>query len=74
MAIFRIRSGAAGTALIQAYAGGQGVRPAVHDGVRRGQSAQEYESPVVMVIGSVRDLTAGSAASGNKDANSQYYW
>jgi hypothetical protein len=29
---------------------------------------------MVVVIGSTRDLTGGSAASGNKDANSQYYW
>jgi hypothetical protein len=76
MAIFRIRSGGAGTPLSQASAEGQEVLPAVHgvNGMRQGQLAPEYESPVVTVIGSVRDLTAGSAASGNKDANSQYYW
>jgi hypothetical protein len=50
--------------------------PAAQDtsGTQQEQLMQDYESPVVMVIGSVRDLTAGSAASGNKDANSQYYW
>jgi hypothetical protein len=36
--------------------------------------ARPYEKPQVIVIGSVRDLTAGSASSGNQDANSQYYW
>jgi hypothetical protein len=34
----------------------------------------EYASPLVVDIGEVLDLTAGSASSGNKDANSQYYW
>ena len=33
-----------------------------------------YEPPRLMVIGTVRDLTTGSSSSGNKDANSQYYW
>jgi len=33
-----------------------------------------YEPPRVLFIGTVRDLTSGSASSGNKDANSQYYW
>jgi hypothetical protein len=76
MAIFRIRSGGPGAPLSQARAEGQEVLPAVHGvhGMWQGQSAREYEAPVVTVIGSVRDLTAGSAASGNKDANSQYYW
>ncbi len=76
MAIFRNRSGGSGAPLSQAGAGGQEVLPAVHGvhGPRQGQPAHEYETPVVTVIGSVRDLTAGSAASGNKDANSQYYW
>jgi hypothetical protein len=36
--------------------------------------ARPYEKPQVIVIGNVRDLTAGSASSGNQDANSQYYW
>jgi hypothetical protein len=34
----------------------------------------EYALPLVVDIGDVRDLTAGSASSGSKDANSQYYW
>ena len=73
MTIFRIRSGRSGAPLSRAGAEGQEALPAVH-GMRQGQPAREYETPVVTVIGSVRDLTAGSAASGNKDANSQYYW
>jgi hypothetical protein len=40
----------------------------------QGLVADDYESPMVVVIGSIRDLTGGSAASGKKDANSQYYW
>lgn len=39
-----------------------------------GKQDNSYESPCVMVLGSVRDLTVGSSASGKKDANSQYYW
>jgi hypothetical protein len=34
----------------------------------------KYETPQVIVIGNVHELTRGSASSGNKDANSQYYW
>jgi hypothetical protein len=34
----------------------------------------EYEPPRIIVIGTIRDLTGGSASSGHKDANSQYYW
>lgn len=34
----------------------------------------DYASPLVADIGDVRDLTAGSASSGKKDANSQFYW
>jgi hypothetical protein len=29
---------------------------------------------VVIAIGSVRQATKGSAASGHADANSQFYW
>lgn len=47
----------------------QDARYAYHE-----QPPQEYESPVVMILGSVFDLTSGSASSGNADANSQYYW
>lgn len=35
---------------------------------------ETYKKPRIMVIGDVRDLTTGSSSSGNKDANSQYYW
>lgn len=38
------------------------------------QALGGYASPQVMDIGTVHDLTGGSASSGNKDANSQYYW
>ena len=38
------------------------------------QLRQDYERPRILVIGEVRALTAGSTSSGNKDANSQYYW
>ncbi len=71
MAIFRIRRGRLNQARAQ-----EAARPASRDarGPRQAQSGLDYESPVVMVIGSVRDLTAGSASSGNADANSQYYW
>lgn len=37
-------------------------------------SAEDYEPPCVVDIGHVRELTGGSSASGNADANSQYYW
>lgn len=33
-----------------------------------------YEPPVVIDLGSVRDVTLGSSTSGTADANSQYYW
>ncbi|MFG2177029.1 lasso RiPP family leader peptide-containing protein [Streptomyces niveus] len=33
-----------------------------------------YEPPVVVDLGSVRELTLGSSTSGTADANSQYYW
>jgi hypothetical protein len=41
---------------------------------RKHGSPGEYALPLVVDIGEVRDLTAGSASSGHKDANSQYYW
>lgn len=73
--MFRTQFGEAGDPLSQARFE-ETTQPAAQGeyGAPQGQLAQDYESPVVMVIGSVRDLTAGSAASGNKDANSQYYW
>ncbi|WP_354609100.1 lasso RiPP family leader peptide-containing protein [Streptomyces panacea] len=33
-----------------------------------------YEPPVIVDLGSVRDVTLGSSTSGTADANSQYYW
>lgn len=52
------------------------VAPATRKPDRSGvaENPGEYELPLVVDIGEVRDLTAGSASSGNKDANSQYYW
>jgi hypothetical protein len=75
MAIFRIRRGGRDSPLNQAHAR-EAARPTSQDGrgAWPGQPRRDYESPVVVVIGSVRALTAGSASSGNADANSQYYW
>jgi hypothetical protein len=52
------------------------VAPAAgeHGRPGEGENPGEYALPLVVDIGEVRDLTAGSASSGNKDANSQYYW
>jgi hypothetical protein len=52
------------------------VPPAVDDPRREARpgTADAYAKPCVMVIGNVRDITTGSSSSGNKDANSQYYW
>ncbi len=41
---------------------------------RTNYSAYGYESPRLMVIGSVRKFSTGSSSSGKADANSQYYW
>lgn len=42
--------------------------------VRTTGITKAYEPPRVIFIGKIRDVTTGSASSGNKDANSQYYW
>jgi hypothetical protein len=34
----------------------------------------DYEPPLVVIPGGVRQITLGSSPSGNADANSQYYW
>lgn len=46
------------------------------DSVKSSQAGtpRAYESPQVIVIGKIRDITTGNASSGNADANSQYYW
>jgi hypothetical protein len=72
MAIFRIRRAGTDSPRNQARAK-EAAGPASRD-ARQAQSGRDYESPAVIVIGSVRDVTAGSASSGNADANSQYYW
>jgi len=38
------------------------------------ESPPRYERPAIFVIGRIRDMTLGNSSSGNKDANSQYYW
>jgi hypothetical protein len=52
------------------------VAPAAgkHGSQGEGDNPGDYALPLVVDIGEVRDLTTGSASSGNKDANSQYYW
>lgn len=35
---------------------------------------EHYEPPLLLAPGRVRRITLGSSASGNADANSQYYW
>jgi len=45
------------------------------DGVEAVENlSRHYEPPRLIVIGNVSALTTGSSSSGNKDANSQYYW
>lgn len=51
--------------------GGDLVEPVAE---RQRQPVSDYEPPRIVFVGNVRDLTTGSAASGNQDANSQYYW
>ncbi|GAA3873555.1 hypothetical protein GCM10022243_43380 [Saccharothrix violaceirubra] len=34
----------------------------------------DYEPPVFVELGGVRDVVLGNSSSGNADANSQYYW
>lgn len=34
----------------------------------------EYVPPLLIALGSVREVVLGNSASGNGDANSQYYW
>lgn len=41
---------------------------------RQCEESGRFEPPRIMLIGSVCELTTGSSSSGNKDANSQYYW
>jgi hypothetical protein len=75
MATFRMRRSGTVSPLNEAR-GQEAARSPSQDarGAWHRQPGRDYESPVIMVIGSVRDLTAGSASSGNADANSQYYW
>jgi hypothetical protein len=34
----------------------------------------DYEPPLLVDLGHVREATLGSSSSGSSDANSQYYW
>jgi hypothetical protein len=49
-------------------------RPLRDAGIPNDHPLRSYDPPQIMVIGTVRALTTGSTSSGNKDANSQYYW
>ncbi|NUT49483.1 MAG: lasso RiPP family leader peptide-containing protein [Saccharothrix sp.] len=55
---------------LRAIFGGKGVPVAAvtppHD--------RDYEAPVLVDLGEVRDVVLGNSSSGNGDANSQYYW
>jgi hypothetical protein len=35
---------------------------------------KSYDSPLLVDLGRVRDVTLGNSSSGRGDANSQYYW
>jgi hypothetical protein len=48
--------------------------PTADEADSNGQRNDSYESPLLVELGHVRNLTLGSSASGNADANSQYYW
>jgi hypothetical protein len=43
-------------------------------GASEARPPRTYESPQVIIIGKISDITTGNASSGNTDANSQYYW
>ncbi|SDP40122.1 hypothetical protein [Lentzea jiangxiensis] len=34
----------------------------------------EYVPPLLIALGAIREVVLGNSASGNGDANSQYYW
>jgi hypothetical protein len=38
------------------------------------EGIRDYEPPVLVELGDVRDVVLGNSSSGNGDANSQYYW
>jgi hypothetical protein len=40
----------------------------------REERIRDYEPPVLVELGDVRDVVLGNSSSGNGDANSQYYW
>jgi hypothetical protein len=65
--IERWKDGALGTSLLE-------VEVARAGGPPEAVVSHAYQPPRVIVIGKIRDVTTGSSSSGNKDANSQYYW
>lgn len=53
----------------------EGERQAAKPGVVPSPCEQAaYESPLLVDLGHVREVTLGSSPSGNADANAQYYW
>jgi hypothetical protein len=74
MSVLLLRQAGARSALSARQAGEVAPAAGEHDRSDEAENPGEYELPLVVDIGEVRDLTAGSASSGNKDANSQYYW
>jgi hypothetical protein len=43
-------------------------------GADRASPEPAYEPPSIVHLGRIKELFQGNAASGNADANSQYYW
>ena len=39
-----------------------------------GEPDPDYEPPILVELGAIRDVVLGNSSSGNGDANSQYYW
>jgi hypothetical protein len=74
MSMLLMRQAGARSALPARQAGEAAPSAGQHGRPGEAENPGEYALPLVVDIGEVRDLTAGSASSGNKDANSQYYW
>ncbi|GGO84281.1 lasso RiPP family leader peptide-containing protein [Wenjunlia tyrosinilytica] len=58
----------------EASSAGSSGSPASVTTAADGIEEPEYERPVVVDLGHVREVTLGSSSSGSADANSQYYW
>lgn len=74
MSMLLMRRAGARSALSARRAGEVAPAAGKHGRPGEAENPDAYALPLVVDIGEVRDLTAGSASSGNKDANSQYYW